>query len=899
MSFIKWRAYIGPPFTRPSSAVHYDWSVINADATTAFSGVSTTLTAQLTNGATTATVNSASSFPSSGGFWVGSTRWTYVRYSGTTATTFTGLSWTGDTEEDMTHANGSVVKAWYDVPENNGNLPFTWELDSNLATMQWSANIGGGVIIPQIAIRNNHLIVVQRAVTAGGTFSNWLVGWLASPDYSELSPYKRQWTASIVSSAQKMAEILADGVRIGDLNIARDGSASAISSLSVPYKERYSGDYTAAEPDLSASAAIDGSSTTLWISEDVIGTPLPAGILANTSNDPTVELDMAITQVHIYPSAGEPDGYQWIEITVLVDGAQPSVALWTDNEGFANAAIAGTYTAGDKIIICADDVLFQQQNPRSSAVLVLSLEDSAPSFFSNLVVAGDSIGMYFTSGGGGSGWVHDVVWGTGDVPDRGASNPTDRYGAAYTGGNVTAPTPGQTMRYTFANSATPKNNWVTDFNDHAGYAYSSGNAYDEPWFLVELPSMGLMLAEDVAASYTGVVTLKDESGNTTGGLPDSGSIQIGNDICTFTTKTSTTITLTSAPAANHVEGDPVYVYFASVASDGVPVNSINWTGGSSYFVNFEIWGSRLPNARTPGTSGWQTDYTQIVAVTSHASATYSATFTTTRVRKVVLLPTLMSVDPSRMRMYEFEIMLDRTFYDTSLWLADGAPATTLFSTLMTNAHLPAGAISVTNDTFHDMSDLTTEKQNAWVVIADLADFTGHMVTVGRDSKIDVSPETFWTTGLNYTPVATWTRSNTSEIKILQDSTGVGTISQLRMTWKSADGATEGTSIYPTTPDWRGSVIEIGPYIYANSTAADAAARKQYFLRKYPYTLYVKPLGETASFAPGQIHRVQWDWDTTRATMDRYCMVVSVSNEFNGGQWTQSLNMIQVSREIPN
>lgn len=900
MSYVKWRAYVGPPFTRPSSDTHWDWSSLTLDASYTPASVATTLTAQLTSGATTATVASTGTFPSSGGFWVGGTRWSYVRYTGTTATTFTGLSWTGDTEEQTTHANGSAVRFWYDVAENNGALSHTHDIDSNLASMQWSADIGGGVKIPQSAIRNNHFVIVQKAASPGGTFTTWLMGWLANPDFSEALAYKRQWSAKIVSSAQKIAEIIADGVRIGNLNIALDGSASAISSLAVPYKERYSGDYTAAEPDLSANAATDGSDTTLWISEDVIGTPLPTANSANTADDPTVTGDVVISQVHIYPSVGEPNGYQWLELTVLVDGNQPDFALWTDDSGYALIEIAGSYSAGDKIIICADDVLFQEQNPRSSAALIYSLEDSAPSFFSAIDPAGDSVGMYFTSLVGGSGWIHDVIWGTGDVPDRGSDNPTDRYGEAYTGGTVTAPTAGQTMRYTFGNSTTPKNNWVTDFNDHAGYTYSVGDAYDEPWWLVELPPMGLMLAEDTASSFTGVVTIKDESGDTTGGLPASGSIIIGNDIITFNSKTDTTINITGGATNAHVAGDPIYVYFSSVASNGVPINQINWSSGSTYLEDFDIYYSRLPNARTPGTSGYLSDYVLIASVTAHAASTYSVSFTTVRATKVLLLPTLMNTDPARMRMREFEVMLDRTYYDTDLWLADASPVIDLFETLLTNAHMPAGAISTTDDGQHDMGDLNTEKQNAWAVIADLADFVGHRVKVGRDSKITVTADTFWTGGSSYTAAATWTRSNAAEVKMLQDGSGVGVVSQVRMAWKSADGETEGTVVYPPSDekDWRGDVVELGPYIYADDSAATAAARKQYFLRKYPYTMFVRPK-TPGSYEPGQIHRVQWLFDASRAITDRYYMVVSVSNEFGGGQHSQSLNMIQISRELPN
>ncbi|MCB0096884.1 MAG: hypothetical protein KDE46_14245, partial [Caldilineaceae bacterium] len=470
MSFVKWRMYIGPPFTRPSSSVHWDWSTLTLDATYNPASIATTLTAQATAGAATVTVASTGTFPSAGGFWVGSTRWSYVRYSGTTATTFTGCTWTGDAEEQATHANGSTVRFWYPVTENNGSLSFDWEIDSNLAAMQWQCGIGGGVKVPQSAIRNNHLALVQWATTPGGSYANHFIGWLQTPTLSESTAYRRGWDAKIVSSAQKIAEIVIDGVRVGEIDIAKEGTASAISTVAGPYKERKSGEYTAADPDLSPQSAIDGDDATLWISEDVIGTPLGLTV----SSDPTTTGAVVISQVHIAKHPGQPAGYEWVELTVIAGGNIADSALWTDTSDLVNIEIGGSYSAGDKIIVCSDDVLYGEQNPRSNAALVYSIEDTANAdFLSALDPAGGGLGLYVTTFFG-EGWLHDVVWGTGTVPDRGASNPTNRYGADYVGGNVTAPTAGQTMRYVFANSSTPKNNWVTDFNDHGGYRYSYG-----------------------------------------------------------------------------------------------------------------------------------------------------------------------------------------------------------------------------------------------------------------------------------------------------------------------------------------------------------------------------------------------------------------------------------------
>lgn len=893
MSFVRWRLFIGPPFTRPSSAVHWDWSSIVQDAAYTPTSAATTLSSSATPGATTVSVGSTSAFPSSGGFWVGTTRWSYVRYSGKTGSSFTGCTWTGDAEEQTTHNSGASVLLWLPVTENNGRLNFEWSMTSNLAASSWEAKIGGGVKIPQSAIRNNHAALVQRATTTTGSFTNYLMGWLASPTFSMGRPSVGQWTATIVSSAQKIAEIAVKGVRVGDLNIAKEGSASAISTLAGPYKERNSGEYVAAEPELGPQSAIDGDMTTLWISEDVIGTPQTFAV----SNDPTTQGFLVISQIHIDRHPGMPTGYEWIELTCTVTGSHGGVALWADTQDSAFAGINGSYTLGDKIIICTDEVLFNDQNPRHGAAKVVSLNGGT--FLSGLSATGGAIGVYYTTQFT-EGWHCDAIWGTGTEPDRGVGE-TNRFGPSFTGGNIPAPTPGETIRYTFANSATPKNNYTNDYNDHAGYNFSADDGYDEPWFAVELPEMGLMLGEDIASSFTGTVLIKTDSGFSTGGLPSSGSIVIGDNIITFTSKTSTTIDITGGVTDAHVAGDKVYVYFSSVASDGVPINSIEWeVGGSTYFKNFNVYYSRYPDARSPGAANYLDDYTSLASVTGHASSTYTLTFSTTRATKVLILPTLMNADPARMRLNEVRILLDRTYYDTAQWLADATPVATLFSTLLQDAYIPTGAITATDDTLHNMSDLETTDQNAWSVVVDLADFSNHYLQVTRDSKISVAANDFWTTGTSYTSDETWTTSNAREPRLLEDGTGTGTVKQVQLWWKSASGASEGVEVYPASgsEDWRGSVLELGPFIFANSTDAQAAARKQYYLRKYPYKIFIEPR-VPGDYAPGQIHRVQWAFSDSWATVDRYCMVTGISETFENMNRTQSISLIIADREVPN
>lgn len=896
MSYIKWRVYVGPPFSRTTSTVHWDWSAIDADASYTPTSVATTLSSTLASGAGTASVSSTSAFPSKGGFWVGSSRWTYVQYTGKTATTFTGLTWSSDTEENTTHASGSAVKLWYGVDANDGRLQFDWQMDDTWSTRQWTAQIGGGVTVPQSAIRNNHFCLVQTATTATGTWYNFCAGWLYSPEISEPEAYRQQWTAKIVSSPYKIAEIEGSGLRVGDMNIAVDSTASAISSLAMAYKERFNGEYVAAAPDFSPASAIDDDAVTLWISEDVIGSVEDTNA---TGTDPAVDEGLLIiSQMHINPAVGEPNGYRWIEITS--QGELPyDVVMWTDNEDYLALNISGSYASGDKIIICEDDVLFEQQNPRSSAALVFSLEDIDSTWFDNLDPAGGGLGIYFTTQFN-EGWTHSIVWGTGGRPDRGASNPTNRYGYDYAsnGGRVTAPAAGETMRYTFSNNATAKNNWTTDFLDHAGYNIMTGDAYDEPWFLVDIPPMGLVLAEDISAGYTGTVTIKDDSGDTTGGLPSSGSIQIGDDICTFNSKTDTTINLTSAPSSDHLTGDTVYVVISGVATDAMPITKIYWDSGNVAYANFKVYYTSLINARTPGASNYIADYTLLANVTGHSNTEYTLDHATVRGRKVLILPTLMADNPSRMRMRNLEIYLDRTYYDTDTWLAEGTAVADVFDALCDAAYIPTGATTITDDTNHDLTDLMTDTGKIWAIMADLADYSGYLVYDERDSKLTIEPNAKRTAS-SLSSFVTWGRTTSRAPRMVQDGGGLGAISQLKIEWKTPDETDGGTVSYPSTADWRGSVIETGPYYYLSESAAQVAVERIYWMTRYPYTYYLEPLTPNSSLEPGQVHRLQWDWDASRAQIDRYTIVTGVSHEFNGNRWSQSLTLRQVERSLPN
>lgn len=890
--FAQYRVFIGPALEHISDSTFYDWSSIDKGGALPFGG-QMSLTTGITGMSSALSISGGTLPGAAGGVFVGPNgsgqTWEYIGFSGGTSSSATGIERMYDPEISQTHSAGAAVYFWYPVPIQS--IRYDGQINTRRSTKTWTVALQG-VKMPQAAMRNLHLCVVQYRTTPTGTFENYLVGWLLSPTVADDATRTGEWEAKIVSLDYILGGIDAKRVRVGDRNAALDGSASTISVLSTPYKEATSNDYTEDAPDLSAGKAIDGESSTLWISEHVIGTALGTTAI----NDPAVPGNVMISQIHLSKAPGESDGYRWLELTVLTTGNQPDFACWTSNLGYALLDIGDSYTAGDKIIICEDDVLFQRQNPLQQAVKIISLEDDYPTFLSGLNPAGDSLGLYYTTFST-EGWACSAIWGSGTRPDRG-----EDLGPAWTGGNAPALTDGRTLRYKFTESTTPKDNWVLDYNDHAGYRYNIHPLDDGAWLLVDLPGMGLRLKDSLSAGHTGVIQIEDDSDLSTGGLDDSGTIQVGQEQITYSSKTDTTITITGRAAnsttdADHAAGDTIYIVDSGVATDAVPISEISWVrygGTSNYPKNFTVRRSALRQARTPAESNYSDDYETLATVTGHASASYTLSPGTRRIAKLLIHIPLMSVNPSRARLNEFRAILDRTKYDDD-WLADGSPATDVFESLLAN--LPVGAINITSDVNHNLSSLDTESGQVWTVLTDLADYAGYRIDIDLDSKIYIAADNYWTA--TQTSTKTWNRTNARQVRALRSGEGAVAISQVSLEWLSASGESNGTAVYPTNADWLGLVDEIGPFLYANSTAADAAARKYYYQTKYPVTFVVESALGDLTVQPGQIHTLQWQFDSDAGIVNRKCVVESVSHEFNNQQITTTLTLVQIEREIPN
>jgi len=889
LSDVNFRVYIGPYH------LHYDWSVHDYGA--AFSGdlyTSAGTTGQV-SGASTLVIGSSTGFGTVGGVWAGPNgsgeSWEYERFTARSGTTLTVTRESStDREHNGVHSSGAHVYQFYPVTTNDGQLSITEEADENAATVIWRATISG-VRAPQHVLRNGHIVIVTTS-NDGGSYTIALVGFVDNPTMSDAYENNAEWNLNIVSSAQLVGEVEARGVRVGEADLADAGSASSVTELVLPYNERASGDFTQASPDLSAAATIDDDLSTLFISEHFTGTdiwsPAPNG-------DPENDGNLAFAHIYINPPPAAGSGARFIELRVRYSMNAVGYALNSANGGTGCEIWIfngpGEVPEGGSIFLVEDEDVFSRLNPLAESAAIY--ENRA--FFSHIQTDG---GEFWLRVGEANLWLSRVRWGDGNgtvVHEDAPDNP-------WVGTTVTAPTTGQTMRYIWTHSTGDASAyWNTSMVCHAGYNIDN----DDPmWVMVTLPGMGLTLAQDITASVPGnsgmlYINGADEK-YSTDGLPSSGTLFVGDEQISYASKTPEYVTLASSgargaggtTAAIHNAGDEVFIMDGSVPTDAFLIDNIGWqrAGGTIYPKHFTLWRSNIvENVRTPDQDDYTTDWSGVVTLTTNTDPSHTAYGINARVRHLLYEIFSMTTDPARVRINEINAVVDSSLHDPDLWLAADTSAGDLIQQVLENAGIWPGAISHTGTPA--IAEAVTADDNAWTVVADLAEYSGCRVTVEPDSKFTIAVDNFWTG----TPTVTTTWNRTSAVSVQQAFRKVNPVSQVILPWKTPDGTTSGKIYWPESPE-RGTKLEKPETLYASSGAATNAARRLYYMRLYPFEAMVTAADEVNTLRPGEAHQVVWQFADDMQAMDRLYVVMSAEHKLSNGNWSSTFRLVQYGHE---
>jgi len=889
----QFRAYIGPAYEPSGSPYHYQWPDIfslGRDITL----TETTITGTLADGGTSVTL-AGTPQASKGGYWIGPNgagqAWEYVSYSGVSGNTLTGLRRepTAGREHNGAHAAGAAARQWWPVTGDNGRLALSETLDDTLAAITWQAELAG-VLGPQAALRPVHLVMIQTKAP-GGAWTNFLLGFVRQPRTRDDSRRLLAWQFQIVSVGQLMAGYSARSVRVGDLDLAKAGSAESDTPLAMAYKEYASGEYTEANPDLAGKSAIDGDPDTLWMAERFRG---PAPSLTYPSNSFDLYEGRFISGLRIRRWPGEAKGYRWLEF--LAPNAHMPGTL---NNGMlacktAAAAVSINFdglatSPGDLIVFCENQALFRQANPLANP---LALFEVGGPFFDALDPAGDALAVYI------GGWYPTVAYGTGGTPKA----PGNLTGRSWSGPTIPAPGPGQVIRYDYVAGASAANQYFRlDYVDMAGYR----NGGEDPWVKVSLPPLGLTLRDDITASSPAagsvLYLMKGDAGGTDG-LTASGVLQIGMEQISYAGRVpGKGVTVTGrgyggTTAAAHTAGDVVRVLDTDgVASVGQLVKAITVSRKRAPAIeSFKIRIANGDSARTPPEDSHDEDYSIVAQPASNAALSYTVALSPARrVTHAIVEIDHMAGALSRPRINDIEIVADGAAFDSNLALAV-QDAAFVAGKVLTNAGLPAGAVSMTAGA-GDLDDLqTAEGESAWAVAADLAARTGLLLDCTRLGAAALGPNGLIAGALS--PGTTWTDVNAQSVEMVQAySAAVG---QVQIPYRLPDGTT-GFAKYPSESAFTSEQVLIEPETrFGSLAAAQNAAQRLYIRRRYPLQLVVVCAEGQPTVRPGAVVRVQWTlgFGTGMQQINRLGVVLAADHEISGGVWRTVLTVAQLDRE---
>jgi hypothetical protein len=887
------RIYIGPHH------LHYNWSGLNLGATFA-AGLfaQRTTTATQSSGATTLTVNAVASWPTVGGVWVGPNgsgeSWEYERFPSRVTTTLTvERESSTDREHNGVHTSGAKVFCFYPVTTNDGTLNITDECDDTVSAITWRGT-ASGVLAPQHVLRNGHVVVVTLSEN-GGAYTIFLVGFVQNPQITDDYGSNARWTFDIVSSAALVAEEEASGVRVGNADLADAGSASSSVELVLPFDERFSGDFTAAAPDLSAASAIDDDLSTIWIAEHFTGTDI---WYTASNSDPENNYTLRFEHLYLNPPPAAGPGARFIGMSVMSNASIRGMALNSANGGVGPNGCEiwifngpGDVSPGHRIFLVEDEEVFNRLNPLVGDATIYEWRE----FFAHILPIG---GEFWLRLGELNMWQARVRWGTGN----GNVQHPDAPSRTWTGATVTAPALGQTMRYRHnITSGTAAARWQTGYIRHTGYNIDD----DDPiWIMVALPGLGLTLAQSMTSTVPGngeflYINGPDDKWSTDG-LPASGTLFVGDEKIAYSSKTESYVVLAASSARGsggttataHNAKDEVYVMDGSTPTDAYLIKSVGWNGGAStiYPKWFKIYTSNLiDNVRTPDDTDYVNDWTLRVNVTNNTASSYTHALSNIRVKHVLIEIMSMTTDPARPRLTEINALVDSSLHNAAQWLAADTSAGALISQILQTAGIWSGAISHSGTA--TLSETTTATDNAWTVVTDIAEYSGSLVSVARDSKFVISANPFWTG--TPTVVTTWNRTSASTVQ--KSFRRNSPVSQVILPWKTPSGSSSGKIYYPQLPG-RGTRLEKTETLYASSSAAEGAARRLYFMRLYPFEANVTAAGQVVDKRAGEAHQMVWQFTGDMQPLERLYLCLSADHRLEDGFWSSSFRLMQYGHE---
>lgn len=502
----------------------------------------TTLNGAITNVSTTITVVSTSGFPATGAIRIaaeGANVDEWLTYTGTTGTTFTGLT----RQSPTAHASGATVSKWVDITSMVTSLTFREVLQDEVG--KWTADLSGINYDNRLLAQNSTILVMARwyPTSAGAYWSDWDVFFLGYIGAGQVKDdYKRgaEWQKPVRGIDFYLENADAPARRYGRANLALNGNTSASTALTDASTIGHPGEVYGS-PTLASSHLVDDSISTVYCS-----VAIPQQVAGDTGS---AFVGAYIAEVGFGPvGTGDEGAYfvLWVgthvnsQEYVLRDSSIHNRQSWSgvDYTGVGintkdNLQLP-TISVGERIIFCRNREVFEQwAGPQDAEVIEWRTMQDAANF--ELRKAGDFLQL--TSNHYGS--TMQVRWGD------------EATGTAWEG--VPAIDFGESIyRPDFSVNNQDDTDWIlTDTPVPARNAQVDTQAYAS----TEIPEFAITLAANITSGSTTITVAPSTAGLNQSG----GTIQLDSEMIEYSAATSLTLTgctrgAQSTTASSHTAG---------------------------------------------------------------------------------------------------------------------------------------------------------------------------------------------------------------------------------------------------------------------------------------------------------------------------------------------------------
>lgn len=852
-----------------------------------------------------------------------------IAYSGTTGTTFTGLTRFETDGDKRIHSTGAIVSEWMDVTDYiYGRVALDLQMDDEVG--DWQARITGHSYLSSIFQPDRAFLCMWRFRPSSGSMSSWtswtvgFIGFLQNIVVDGDWTDGNKWSADVESMGFYLDKTdVGSGVTYGKIDLAENKSTETSSVLIDVYQESASGEFRGT-PSLDGDMAVDADMGTLWVSD---GEPYPVEEtpIASAGN---------INEVYLRSESWMPDGLQWIELFwKSTQGMAPG--------GFGGCQLATSYTTwkwtgwdpngraplnnyldlpktpvieiGDTWfgIFTNDKPAFMAHFPTCEADVYdwrgFEIGNFTMDPTGDLLVLRwwgvNTVDIVWWDGGRASWALYDFCGGGSHYYALGGTNYS-----GWSGAMITTPPIGHSFR---SNPTGNKGGTVSYYKQDEDHPTPGYSITGEPeWIIVDLGTLGITLD---SALDQGVTTSADVSGCL--GLRSSGYVSIdtggaSNEIIKYDAIdriNNQLLSLTrgqySTSDQDHDAGETVQPYEGGAATDNHLIQTINWKRrpviGANGVYNvphkFNVYSTEYETGYpTPtdeewddglGMGGWEDYWKRLYVVTWYAATSWQKTLSAPiRARKVMVMVRQMR-DSGRVKLNELSVFGPNGYVLTAGtedgdWDA-GFSSYIIDHLLWTWLGLEEGSVIISADG-RQIYKLDVTRDKIVRAIRDICASAGTTVTFGLDNTITISWNTVLGAGGWPEVFFYWTRANSRSVKFTRQTRTA--VAQVIVKLTNLEEEETFEASWPSVALPLGDIIEHNDSLLVSDTDdAISIAQMRFNKARLTDTVQIIPKGIAEWILPGQRHVVTFDVDGDNTYLNGHNVVVtSVTHSINLG-----------------